>query len=251
MNTEIYKLKYFRTIATVVLTAVLCLGVSAQAEILYADNFDGPEGVDLDGYTPDVRTGTYGTSATASWAAGVQYNANGVMWSAPNSGHTARLAFTPVAGEIYELSADFEGLSTYAGQMDDWISLGFFAGSTKYAWMNISSQLSADGREVKYYSGDGVISGTVPTTVGERNLKIVLDTSDTNWTVAWYLDDVQAGSTYTYATNPSITEVGFGRADNARSTFDNFQLAVIPEPASVLLLFLALPLLVVCRRSVR
>ncbi|MDF3129123.1 PEP-CTERM sorting domain-containing protein [Kiritimatiellaeota bacterium B1221] len=228
-----------KTVLSVFLGALLCAGgVQVKAEILYFDDFDGTG--DLDATTPDVVSDSldYGTK-DAVWSAGDQYSASGYMGSSPNNSQHARLSFTPVAGEIYELSTSFTGNSTWVGQMDDWISLGFFDGGSQHTRMTISSQKSAAGREVTYQADGGLESGSVATTAGARELKLVLDTTDTNWDISWYIDDVQAGSTYTYSSNPTITHVGFSRLDNARSFYDDFQLAVIPEPSSLLLTFSA------------
>lgn len=61
---------------------------------------------------------------------------------------------------------------------------------------------------------------------------------------------VQLGSTFTYATNPTILAVGFSKHESVGGSVDNFKLEVdaIPEPSSALLGLLGISFLLSRRR---
>lgn len=243
---------HFRSLcfATTALATVLNPGSKLYAEVvvLYADDFSGPASTGLNGYAPDTRSGDWGSSDTATWASATQFEADGRVWSSPNNRASALLPFSPVSGQLYELSADIDGISTWVGQQDDWVALGFAENGNAndnftrtathgYAWMAVSSLGGTD--QGTRYAGDenspNTGSATFATTTNNMHLTIQLDTRSTNWTVKWFLDGLQVTDTHTYITNPDINYVGFSRVDNARAYIDNFQLAVIPEPSSLAL----------------
>ena len=100
------------------------------------------------------------------------------------------------------------------------------------------------------YSGSGYTSGTT------YNLELVLDTTQTNWTVAAFVDGVQldldsgsASLLATFATNPSglsaPTIATFGDSGNAVATIigDNFNFSTIPEPTTCALFLGAVALM--------
>ncbi|WFB36850.1 PEP-CTERM sorting domain-containing protein [Kiritimatiellota bacterium B12222] len=245
MNTEISKQTSFRALTMVFMVAVLFLGTSLRAEILYSEDFEGTGG--LNGTTPDTRSGDFGSSDTAVWEASTAFDAAGDIRT--SRAQSASLTFVPQTGKIYELSADFDGTNPSSYHPTAQISLGFsqsasttenFNKNNGQPWMHINSISGAN--EGGYKPGDGSTGGTFATTTTWMNLKILLDTQDTFWTVKWYLNDTQVG-THTYTDNPTINYVGFAGSQNARGKIDNFQLAVIPEPGSLALLALALPLL--------
>ncbi|MDF3129122.1 PEP-CTERM sorting domain-containing protein [Kiritimatiellaeota bacterium B1221] len=240
--------------------ALFALMVSkVSAEVLYSEDFEGTG--DLHGTTPDVRTGNFGTDASATWQArtGPSFSATGGIPSG-NKG-SALLAFTPVTGQLYELSVDIRGTSSSVDNDDKWLGVGFsqnadltrdMSANRGYAWMSIVSDPDL-GQGNRYGGSNGSNSDafTFSRTETWVNLKVLLDTRDTNWSASWYVDDVKVTDTFTYTTNPTINWVGYSVQQNSKGVYDNFQLSVIPEPSSLMLVGLALPLLFFFRRTSR
>ena len=95
-----------RQLFAVGVAALLLAGGTAQATIIYQDNFiGGPIGTDLNNSVPDVRLDNYGGSASATWSATTGdwlFNGAGVS-SARDDKNTASLPFTPFASTVYIL----------------------------------------------------------------------------------------------------------------------------------------------------
>ncbi len=72
-------------------------------------------------------------------------------------------------------------------------------------------------------------------------LAVVLDTTESAWTVEWFVNDTSIRS-IGYTANPTINYVGFGRLFAASGTVDDFSLTVsaVPEPASSALVVAAI-----------
>lgn len=232
---------FMRFCAAVLIGGLIPAG-AVRGAIIYADNFDGQAGVDLHGLAPDTRTGAGGSSASATWAAQSSYDADGLVASASRG--MALLPFTPLAGYVYTASAD---VNTTVG---DWMAFGFAQNApisssfnegdpNAYAWMLLRS-IRGTGRGQRFLgpvtSGQGT---NFDTPSGVANLKIVLDTTNTNWTAAWYINDALVSGPAAYTTNPTIGYVGFARTSGAGGTIDNFILDAVPEPATVSLFGLA------------
>jgi hypothetical protein len=86
---------------------------TAQAEVVYFDDFDGSAGTNLNGTKPDITPGG------ETWQAGQYADADGTLGGG-NSGNMAKAAlpFTPELGKIYELSATVDNTG-------DWVAIGF------------------------------------------------------------------------------------------------------------------------------
>ena len=82
----------------------------------------------------------------------------------------------------------------------------------------------------------------------DSELSLVLDTTGPQWTVASFMGGVQKGSTYTYATNPTIEYVSLIRT-GASGAISNLQISAVPEPATAAVLALATGLLCLRRRA--
>lgn len=63
-----------------------------------------------------------------------------------------------------------------------------------------------------------------------NTLEIVLNTRNKTWTVEYFLNGTSIRSA-TFAVNPTINYVGFGRYNQGTFKVDNFELSVaVPEP---------------------
>jgi hypothetical protein len=183
-----------------------------------------------------VETGTgnwiaYGTNLVSTGGVALP--------GATSGGKAALLAFTPQAGMVYTLSADVSAISgsaTYLGvgfaANTNGVPLGneLFAGLVdtfapwEYVGTNgtVAALLGPGGGGYAGFPGKGS-SGTI---------KIVLDTTGTDWVSTWYFNNA-ALRTNTYSGALGINYVGFGTGGLLNATVDNFTLDAIPEPATL------------------
>lgn len=217
-------------------------GIAAHADVLFSDNFGGTT-APLHGSTPDATLGD-ATWASAAWRADGAVAAD----SSSAADHSAFLPFAPLPGNIYTLTATKTQPS--GGMNSGWIGVGFTGGSATTAsfwandatpWMLWRPQDASSPNQVSSYLGPqtgGVL--TVGTATGTATLTIVLNTEGTAWTAEWRVNGTPVRQE-TYAANPAITHVGFGRENGQASTFSNFSLTVsgdhppptpppVPEP---------------------
>ena len=229
------------TIASTLAAGAL-LSLSAQAAIIYQDdfNFSGS----LNGRTPNQTTGS-------NWTAFGTWTGNGASITPGEANRSAYLPFVPQSGMIYELTA---GMSNASGSATTWISLGFSESGTPPSNNNftsggIATVILRDNSLNQTYAGSGVAnsSGSLnfPTFVANTfyEYKVVLNTTGANWTYDVYRDGVQldvnggaAGLTYTWSSgNPTIGSVLLSNNTASSSArYDYFRLEAIPEPSSVL-----------------
>ena len=139
-----------------------------------------------------------------------------------------------------------------------WAAIGFVEGAntTTDFWQNISA---ATVPWVLYRSSTNVdsfigrVDNWTPEDEGDHagpiTMSIVLDTQGAAWTAEWFIDGGSVRSE-TLASNPAgITHVGLGRESGTSASFDDFSLAVIPEPATMSVLVLGGLALVRRRRN--
>jgi hypothetical protein len=244
--------------AIAALAGMRWLGGAATAAIVYFDDFSGVSG-SLHGTLPDTTSGSNGGTAGATWLTTTNWNANGTSVGSGGADN-AWLPFTPQTGRLYTLSMDADPAT--GGGAGDWFAIGFvqtataatttnsFAVSSVNAapWMNQRKTPGTQDIETFLGPNNGGEVDHVPFTDASHNLKITLDTTTALWSVKWFVDGTQI-RTDTFATNPVITGVGFGRINGVNGTVDNFQLdAVLPEPASFALLVLGSGVLMGGRR---
>jgi hypothetical protein len=224
---------------------------SASGQVIYSDDFSGSSATDLAGTAPDVRPGaeTWALGTGDSGTAAVRWKADGsVLGSTTGGGNaTAILPFTPVAGNIYELSVELNPTTTDGS--GDWLGFGFVtsaAGSVsgngmpwavKRGTASIFGTTAFDtfsflGPSVFGTAQHGVPSGPQPSAT---DFKIVLNTTTPLWSVEWFIDGASV-RTASYVSNPPITRVGIQRFESTNGSVDNFSLTVVPEPGGVLLL---------------
>ncbi len=235
---------------------VLCLGYGAAslpAEIIYRDAFNGPGGDRLGGRAPEIRTGTYGTDASAVWVGpthskGSRIFADGTMEmpAIDFEGAGAFLPFRPVPGQVYKLS--LLGVKIRSG---DWVGAGFSAsrnpsGDVRFrdndpAFWSLIRREGSPPRDAKgmplndqTFTGP-IIAGVAETPkVSSSSITVLLDTTQSRWNVKWFLDgsQVRSGSFAPQA----ITHVGFGFNTTAsvpagRSSIGSFTVEVLESGA--------------------
>jgi hypothetical protein len=207
---------------------------SARAGTLYYDSFNRTG--NLNGSTPDT------TWNSDTWVAS-SGSTDGSMCSVPASNFFAYLPFVPTGSDIYTLSAD---ASLQNGTTGLWLGLGFLTDLNQGAsWYNYSSPwiLLRDNGKLQAFAGLGISnivynddSGGQGGNPGQPNhLQVVLDTTQTEWTSKFYVNGVQLGSSFTYASHPAVVGVGIGNFISSGS-FDNFSLSSpVPEPSTLAL----------------
>lgn len=254
-----------RIISCTPLLAYFAFGSSASAAIIFSDDFSVAAA--LNGTAPDTRPGTE-TWVSSSTTAG------GVLPVAATT--TSYLPWTPTAGNIYSLSVDATSSatstsSTYAG-------FGFFSASatiantyalsganTPWAFMRTGNPTASSIGDTAFrpMGSSGADQNTNLTVTSPRRLELVLNTTDTDaittgvqWSLAFLVDGIQVGATYTYSETESnqllanITSVGLTGATNGNSvSYDNFLLQTIPEPSHFMLAASGLGLLAIRRRK--
>ena len=165
----------------------------------------------------------------------------------------AYLPFTPQAGNVYDLHLAIASSGT--GASGNWLGLAFAqAGLSGHTSGGGSSALSNDATYgliidkgsgvVQSFAGLGTANGKISTSAGflsqgtssptYHTFDILLDTTNTSWTVSWLVDGVQpaGGSPFTYTTNPTIGNVIFG-TNKLTGVVSDFSLTTVPEPASL------------------
>lgn len=250
-----------RTFEGVLLVSMLAGAIQASAAVstIYEDSFSGSAGTSLAGQAPTVRPGseTWAFNSATSFATGFQ--ADGTVSAgggSPNGRVAALLPFTPAAGNTYTLSATLSA-TLASGQ---WMALGFAdkltGASGLFAFGNVNGvswMLKGDtgSSALQGFAGPATGSIIVNTFAGNPvNLQIILDTTGSQWKTSMFNNAVQLGSTFTYATNPTILAVGFSKHESVGGSVDNFKLEVdaIPEPSSALLGLLGISFLLSRRR---
>jgi hypothetical protein len=212
---------------------VLAVMSTAQAVVIYSDDFSGSAPADLNGTVPDIRPGS------ETWLAGSGATAWRADGSVAGGGDAnAFLPFSPESGKTYTLSVDANPTSPV--DSSNWFALGFSettsVGGGFYNSINATGwMLLRVNRGVQTFLGFNTTSGVTHSTAGTGvvKLEVVLDTTESAWTVEWFVDNTSIRSV-SYTANPTINYVTFGRLFDASGTVDNFSLSVsaVPEPAS-------------------
>ncbi len=257
----------FSTIAIAILTAH-----SASAAILIQEDFTRTDAALV------RSTAASPIAGPANWGGSPGFTAQSgtVRSAATNSGgHVLTMDFGVgyfgTNPGIYTMTADVFFGTEMAASTQSW-QIGFSNSSNTSAGAN-RSLLSTDslgGSPAIALRGNGQLyvkpeyattstatvsaAGAYPAT-NVYNLKLVLDTTGSNWTTDAFINNTQidlngaaAGSTFTYVTNPTIRYATIASAiSTANKDFaylDNFELNVVPEPTAAMLLGLGvIPLL--------
>jgi hypothetical protein len=205
----------------------------ASAAVIYSQDFP------LNG---NPLLGTTSTVGGGTWSGNNLFNIAG--YTTGSSGAIA-LAFTPVSGKIYDLTATIN----IANANESWIGAGFLSTINDAYGFTGSPNSSAAIRNGDAWTtfpggGNGITS---------TDLRIRLDTTGAQWVSSFYQGGVQMGSAYTYTTgNPTINYVGFVSEGTAVGSVSAFQLTAIPEPSTyAMVLGGLLNLSLIRRRRVR
>jgi hypothetical protein len=193
-----------------VLGALILIGGTnkASAVTIYSQTFTGGT---------NALVGTTSTTGAGTWTGDNIINQNGELaggWGAIS------LAFTPTSGLLYELTA------TISDQVwGSWIGVGFLPDNSLYGWSPNNPVA------LRTTTGWGTSPQAGSASLLSNDVLVRLDTTGANWTTSIYQGGAQIGSTFTYATNPTITRVGFV-SDGSGGTVSAFQLTSIPEPSA-------------------
>jgi hypothetical protein len=225
-------------------TVIACLLASAWSQgatiTLISDSFSkGASGdVNLNGQAADIG----GVWVAPTTAGAYVENVPGQLWMtwpATSSPDRMNIAFTPVNGSVYDLSVDIvyvnNGFASVGFAGTNGTSGAIFTSVQAWGLMRDNGSVEGFANDLanNYVSAAG--SGAPP-----RTVKVQLDTTNAAWKTSLFVNGVQQGSTFTFATNPVITDVFLGRFNVTAVQADNFVLTqtTIPEPASIALLVL-------------
>ena len=228
-------MKYTKLLSLAAFASFGLAASSAQAATtLYYDDFGGDGLSDLNGTTPDTTIGTNIWEASTRWD-----NDGSVDPNAQKPEDNAFLAFNPVAGNIYTLSASLAIPLNAEGK--NWAAIGFTEDNTldNAFWENNGGPwvIYRETTQVMSDKGPG-IAGLVDegNHTGPISLSIVLDTTNaTDWTAQWSVDGNIVRVAESIGTR-TIKYVGLGRSNGVEADFSSFELTSIPEPSSYALL---------------
>lgn len=221
---------------------------TTEASVIYQDSFNRV-GL-LDGSAPDIRPGS------ETWTAFDEVGAttpqtDGSVLTLEAARRNMFLPFVPQPGNVYQVSVDVK--LDPASTSGDWHAIGFQRDMTGWSdarsfafgldpeggfpWLLIRNNGAA-----VFFGGPGTQNnkggpgtGTFASDVF-HTLTVELDTTGASWVASGFINGIQIGDSHTFASNPSIMNVGLnaGGGSGYSYTFDNFVL--VPEPASLALL---------------
>lgn len=235
--------------AAAVSGALFCsaMASSVSAATVFNETFDGDNTTNINGIAPDVRPGS--EVWTASTATILRTDGS----ISATAGASAWLPFNVQSGYIYTLTVT--ALVQYNSGSAAQFGIGFtadsplsaaavnLAASGDYAILQTRRNGSWGFYEGPTNNGTATAGGTGLFAANQSSyeIKLVLDTSAANWTVAGYaggaqmdLNGASAGLLYTYSSNPTLTGVGLNYGSST-FVFDNFTLdevAAVPEPST-------------------
>lgn len=208
------------------------------------------------GTTPIVGTNANDISANGS-----------VNTNNPNLSTAAYLPFTPTVGHVYQLTVTINDTSTLGNGR--WLAAGFTqntntpttagarwvdaTGPGAVAWMLHRQQgYSATSFDQSFLGpatanptagSQANITNPVGSLTSPVDIQLTLDTTTALWGVTWAMkNDANPGDPFTvvrtdtFATNPTIGEVGLFALNQTQGQFSNFALAdvtPVPEPAAL------------------
>lgn len=209
-----------RSGAAALAVAALCaFPLSANAEIVYRECFQGASKEPLAGRPPTIRSGQQGGSPDAIWLGPSSASSSAIladgtldMPAIKHAGASAYLPFRPTAGMLYKLT--LTGAEVRSG---DWLGTGFILGEAApdkrfrdnkgVFWALIRSK--GNPLTDQTFSGPDIVGPSDATSTSASSITIVLDTTAANsWGVRWFLDGLLVRSGQ-FAPQP-ITHFGFG-----------------------------------------
>jgi len=230
------------------LIANLAVTYSASSAIVYSDTFTRT-GV-LAGSSPDVVTGTDGSTAGAVWSSNAAWTIDGDVTSTTGSSNAnAYLPFTPEIGTEYTLTVNLASAS------GSWLALGFMIQATNPGTIDGSNgfqqvpplpvfwMLLQTDSGIQAFGGGGT---------ADQKFALGAGTGTQGGLYSINLTKTSAGGDYDYSfSGPGITTttytkniganlisgVGFGQPGGSNSAVvDNFTLTAVPEPGTPMML---------------
>ena len=206
--------------------------VVENGNILYYDDFSGLPSVGLDGAVPDTTIdGAVWTNANVKWAA------DGFVTGGANVQRGGFLPFSPEAGKVYEYSVKVD-MTTYPNN-GDYLMIGFgTALSGNPLAVDAAEMMIRGGGYIRYEIDGGTLDGgsdavvNINTNVAPYTFKMVLDTTETAWTVEYYVDGDKIGDGV-FSSNPSIQSIMINQYGAAEGSVDNLLLASFSAPPSI------------------
>ncbi|HTV42402.1 MAG TPA: glycosyl hydrolase family protein [Candidatus Sulfotelmatobacter sp.] len=235
---------------------LFCFSIG-NAQIVYSNNFALGGATNIWGAAPTVANSYAGGASSATWNDALGTNdtgdllANGSDTSA--LGDSWLLPFNPQPGYVYTLTASL----TFTGNPGNWVGLGFAqndsvnvpngygrfsdsgnGGPTGYDFIILTESSGGvqyftgpKGNTPQIFAGTGFTSGPQTLTV-----QVILNTTNTLWSISAYVNGVQMGYTTNYASYPPIGAVGITQTSLTSPTavrWNNLTLqAVGPGPTS-------------------
>jgi hypothetical protein len=175
---------------------------ATAASVIYSQTFTG-------GAVP--LAGTTSTSGGGTWAGDNIINLDG---NSTAVGGAISLPFAPQSGFVYDLTATIN-VTTVNGS---WVGVGFLETNATYGWSSAALR-TADWQVWPQGFNANVLTS--------NEVLVRLDTTGSQWKTAMYQGGVQIGSTFTYATNPTITYVGFVAEGPAVGSVSAFKLTAV------------------------
>ena len=240
-----------------VLAAVFC-GSMANAQIIYSNNFALGAAVNISNTPPTVANTYAGGTNSATWndALGVNDTGDLLANGVDNTplGDSWLLPFVPQSGHIYLVTASV----TFTNNPGNWVGVGFAQnnptnianGNGRYADSGVNGYdfaiLSEGTGNVQYFAGPHATlpldnqNNLFPPGPGTNTVQILLNTENSLWSIAGYVNGIQAGTNYTYATNTIVTStneliqaVGITQSTVAPASavqWNNFALSTTLQP---------------------
>jgi hypothetical protein len=254
---------------SVLLIAGLCL--SAQATVIYQDNFTGTGGSLLNGRAPDtVNTG--GKTYTASTTLNLSTNASATGWAVSTvaAGYAAIQMPTLTVNDTVIMTAVLRPRNS----QNNWLGFGLQSDNTNgvgtigTAWAYLRGGQHSNSGKVSIASGPGAASNLYASAVAEpgfeglnpSTMKITYAVSNGYMKVELGANTVwdgliDYGGVDTPAPLTAIDYFGFAwNTQNTDSTttpgyFDSIKVEVIPEPATIGMLGLGMLTILAIRRK--
>jgi hypothetical protein len=223
-----YSIKMIRNLLLAGMMPLFCC-LTGSAQIIYSNAFNGGA-ANLWEMAPTMATNYAGGASSAIWNDALGTNDTGIMQASGLDESTEQdswlLPFYPQPGYVYTLTASL----TFTGNPGSWVGLGFaendsvnvpvgygrFAdsendGPTGYDWMiltessgNVQYFTGPKASTPQIYNGTGFSSGPQTLTA-----QLILNTTNSLWSITAYVNGFQLGTTSTYAiNNPPIGAIG-------------------------------------------
>lgn len=220
-----------RTMGSLLLAGMIPLFLSSpgHAQTIYSNTFNGGA-VNINQAEPTVATDNAGAAISAIW----KDAGNSKMLYADGTvnttgGDSVLLPFTPENGYVYTLTASV----TFSGDPGSWVGAGFAqnywypgSGNAQFNQSGVNGYdwaiLTESSGNLQFFSGPGGTNplfnqnGFFTAGTGTHTLTLTLDTTGSQWVISCSVDGNQAGSSYTYTTQPTIT--AFGLTQHALTT---------------------------------